>query len=91
MSFKNSYLLFHAMLSSRVHEILSTHVIGFAVEYLRVGYLDEWSVLRVVMRYNWIISCPVIGYDECPPPPITVVLLRLVEQVTVKEKSISSL
>ena len=79
------------MLSSRVHEILSTHVIGFTVEYLRVGYLDEWSVLRVVMRYNWIISCPVIGYDERPPPPITVVLLRLVEQVTVKEKSISSL
>ena len=79
------------MLSSRVHEILSTHVIGFTVEYLRVGYLDEWSVLRVVMRNDWIISCPVIGYDERPPPPITVVLLRLVKQVTVKEKSISSL
>ena len=51
----------------------------------------ERSVHWMMVRNDWIIGGPVIGTKEGPSTSITLVLFTAMEDITMKEESISSL
>ena len=53
-------------------------------------HLLQFCVLRMVMWINWIVGGPVVCDEEGPAPPITVILVAAMENVGVKEESITS-
>ena len=54
-------------------------------------YLFEWGVQWMVVYFHRIVAGSVVGNEECPASVITVVLVTAMENIAVKEQSISCL
>ena len=51
--------------------------------------LGQRCVLGMVVHLHWVIGGPVVGYEESPPPAVTVVGIAAVQKVAVEVHSVS--
>ena len=56
-----------------------------------LSYLFQLGVLGAVMGDHWVVWSTVIGDEESPTSPVTVVLVAAMEKVGVKEESVTCL
>ena len=52
------------------------------------AHLDQRCVLRVMVNFHWVVGSPVVGYEEGPPPAITVVGVTAMKEVAMEVQGI---